>query len=297
MRYRMPQFWPAVLMMAFLTSGCGSDGEKLSGHDVSDNPVSFQPTDGELQAIARQLSEQTIADEDYQRLLLLEEGARLELRRHLLQRMTEEAIASSAQIYAIVGPSAGWSISADSVNGGTRPLAVKPGQSIAWTLYVEVPFYSQRDIRWEGEPLGYNYDGTSRIGRLGCHLCCVSMLYAKWGYQQMTPLGLNNWSYNGRAHYAFSTAGNGDFIAMSQALQYPSVCRLWSYITSGQIQAHLQAGHPVIAKLNRVGGGNHFVVIFAKQGNVYWVKDPYQSSANQNQPLSLNIADFRVYGY
>ena len=124
-------------------------------------------------------------------------------------------------------------VSADYINELGRQEAdklVKSGRhqtNGAWVLYISVPFYSQRDLNWAYYPLlGYGKCGSSdNIYNYGCHLCCISMLYAKWGYPQMNPPGLNNWTYNGAAHYAFDPSGCGDLIRPYEALQYPGVCR------------------------------------------------------------------------
>ncbi|MFH1235987.1 MAG: C39 family peptidase [Parcubacteria group bacterium] len=181
---------------------------------------------------------------------------------------------------------------------------VAAGESIelnksGWQLYAFVPFYSQRDGNWGSHALGYGNCGSSdNIYNYGCHLCCIAMLYAKWGYSSLTPPVLNDWSRNGRAHYAFYSTGCGDLIRVEEAMQYPAMCRSYRYISASQIYGELRAGHPVVVRTTV--GGSHFMIIFAFDGQRYWVKDPWRDWTQQDQPLYGNAhqdGPFRVYGY
>ena len=173
------------------------------------------------------------------------------------------------------------------------------GVQVMWQLYVPVPFYSQRDPSWGSHPLGFgNCGGTDNIYNYGCHLCCITMLYAKWGYSALTPPVLNDWSLYGREHYAFNSSGCGDLIRLPHALNYPAMSRPYRYIAAHQIYGELAAGHPVIVRTTV--GGSHFMVIFAFDGQRFWVKDPWRDWTQQDQPLYGNAhsdGPFRVYGY
>lgn len=188
------------------------------------------------------------------------------------------------------------------INGCAKNNPVRPKEadtpplnSVNMCIELSVPFYSQNDQNWSGTYLGYNKCCWT-IGNSGCHLVCIAMLYAKWGYPGMNPLSLNSWSYNGQAHYAFYPGG-GD-VNPYQAIQYPGICRNVRSISVNKdaIIAELAAGHPVIARVNWYGG--HFVLIYGWDGTRFWVKDPVQNWQNQNQPLSLSsIVYCKVYGY
>ncbi len=192
-------------------------------------------------------------------------------------------------------------ISADSVNALARAAmeadtilgSGSVQKTSGWQLYVSVPFYSQRDQAWRDTRLGFGRCGTT-IGSHGCYLTCISMLYAKWGYYNMNPKALNNWRYGSRSHYAFSSSGCGDLIRIPYAIHYPGMSRPYRSISPGQIYGELRRGHPVIIKIN---GGAHFMVIFAFDGRVFWVKDPIRNAAGQNRPLYGNFAGAYVYGY
>ena len=159
---------------------------------------------------------------------------------------------------------------------------------------VYLPYLSQLDSRWKNQSLGYNYNGTSTIGNQGCYLTCLVMLYQKWGYWSMTPPVLNNWSYQGQAHYAFSTSGNGDLIYYPQALQYGYMSRPTRFVSSySLIYNELAAGRPVVAQIRTASMPSHFVVIYAFNGTSYLVRDPLGQSS---RPLYGTIVSLRVHG-
>ncbi len=185
-------------------------------------------------------------------------------------------------------------ISADSVNAlGRAAMLAEGGKSIqtdvslGWQLYVSVPFYSQRDPHWQYDRLGWS---SLYIRDYGCHLSCVAMHYAKWGYGHLNPHNLNNW---GKSHDAFS----GPNVIPYKIVDYAKN-RNVRYISANQIYSELAAGHPVIVRTTY--GGSHFMIIFAFDGRRYWVKDPLRDWRHQDQPLYGNAhwdRPFRVYGY
>ncbi len=217
----------------------------------------------------------------------------------------QNALSETKYMMNPVGDSKGQDtgLTVDSVNALGRISASATsikGQSLVspagWQLYVSIPFYSQNDPAWSGDILGYGKCG-SKVGPYGCHLSCIAMHYAKWGYSGMNPKELNKWSYAGESHYAFSSSGCGDLIVAYKALQYPSVCRNVREISPGQIYSELRQGHPVVVEIP-YGNGSHFMVIFAFDGSRYWVKDPLRDWQHQDQPLyGSRIISVRVYGY
>lgn len=123
------------------------------------------------------------------------------------------------------------------------------------------------------------------------------MLYAKWGYFEMNPPGLNDWKVGNEAHYAFSSSGCGDLIRLPQALEYPALCRNVRYIGVNDIWNELAAGHPVIVRTTTCG--SHFMVIFGHDGTRYWVKDPLKTGNGECVLYGYAHSDgpYRVYGY
>ena len=201
-------------------------------------------------------------------------------------------------------------IPADTLNAIARRqhiAMVKNASGMAmagWQLYVPVPFYSQNDPSWRTHPLGFNACGNSTIGAFGCYLCCVAMHYAKWGYSNMNPKVLNDWAVGSRQHYAFASSsppGNcGDLIRLPQAIEYPGVCRPYRIFTNpNEIYPNLAAGRPVIVKVQYQNGQQvvtHFMIIFAFDGQRYWVKDPWRDWTQQDQPLYGNFVQGIVLG-
>lgn len=187
-------------------------------------------------------------------------------------------------------------ISADSINAlGRLAMLNSPGanQEVigsgkGWQLYVPVPFYSQRDPHWSGDKLGNS--STCTIGSHGCHLSCIAMHYAKWGYYNMNPGELNRWARN---HGCFPPK-SADIIARC-AVDYPSN-RDVRRITSDQIYGELQKGHPVVIKA-WIGTIPHYMIIFAFDGARYWVKDPWRDWTAQDRPLYGSYGGSWVYGY
>jgi|GEM_PF-1570760 len=177
-----------------------------------------------------------------------------------------------------------------------------------WVFNINMPsFYSQIEPVWKNKALGYNKCGNSTIGRYGCHLCCVAMMYAKWGYSNLKPPNLDDWSHNGWSHYAFFYYKDcGDLIQIPQALEYPAISRDYSYYPKAtgydKIYTALSRGWPVIIEI-AYGTGSHFMVIYAFDGARYWVLDPLRPPGQGAISLwgtgynSRYIKSIRIYGH
>lgn len=190
-------------------------------------------------------------------------------------------------------------ISAEEVNAAGRAAYEQAGLDKANAcIYLNVPYFSQLDPAWKDVRLGYDHYNSATIGSHGCFLTSLSMLYKKWGYSTMTPVVLNNWSYLGQAHYAFSTIKNGDLIRLPEALQYPYVSRPYRSITSSQIYNELAAGRPVVARVSFYTSRgtyiqSHYLVIYAFNGTNYLVRDPLGQSS---RVLYGTITSLQVFG-
>lgn len=200
----------------------------------------------------------------------------------------------------VLGSSGSEEISAEQINaigkaqheallaqGGKRPSPSVEG----WQLYVQVPFYSQKDPGWASVPLGF---GSETIGQSGCLLASISMNYAKWGIGQMNPFELNTWCKK-----------NGGFawpnlLKHNVAIDYGRD-RSSRVISVDQIYPELAAGHPVVIRIKTASIPSHYLVIFAFDGTRYWVKESLNDWARQNVSLygELHPAGdpIRVYGY
>ena len=203
----------------------------------------------------------------------------------------------------VVDDSVDLNISAEEVNAAGRIAFERANQDKSMVaVYLNVPYFSQLDPTWRNVGLGFNHQGcNSTIGRYGCHLTCLAMLYKKWGYSSMTPVVLNNWSYGGRAHYAFSTSECGDLIRLPEALKYngSGITNRSSRAIANKslVLAELIAGRPVVARISYTSGTtfvpSHYLVIYAFDGINYLVRDPLGQSS---RVLYGNIRSLAVYG-
>lgn len=159
-------------------------------------------------------------------------------------------------------------------------------KSFSSCWYVSVPFYSQVDGFWAGDKLGWS---SLTIRQAGCHVACVAMLYAKWGYYNMNPREVNNYA---KSHNGF----NGADLIPGNAITYPGLCRNVRWLNFNGVLTELSRGHPVICHCSMYGG--HFVVIFGWDGYRFWFKDSMRDWRYQDQPLSgYSIYSYRSYGY
>lgn len=215
----------------------------------------------------------------------------------------------TAPIVGSIDPSTGvddpieLNISAEEVNAAGRTAFAQANLDKSMVaVYLNVPYFSQLDPTWKNLSLGFNYQGcNSTIGKYGCHLTCLAMLYKKWGYSSMTPAVLNNWSYQGRAHYAFSTIDCGDLIRPTEALQYNTTGitnrSIRTLASKSLVLAELIAGRPVVARISYTSGTtyvpSHYLVIYAFDGINYLVRDPLGQSS---RALYGTIRSLSVYG-
>ncbi len=158
---------------------------------------------------------------------------------------------------------------------------------------IDLSYYSQLDLRWRYQPLGYDYCHSSTIGISGSHLTCLAMLYDYWGYP-LTPQELNDWQAADNDHYAFSQQGCGDRLRLPQALHYGGVRRPYRYLGPEAIYHELRAGHPVVAELNIGNLTGHFVIAYAFDGQNILVTDPL---GLRSRKLYGQILSLRVYGF
>ena len=177
-------------------------------------------------------------------------------------------------------------------NGGVpSEEAINQGQCV----YVSVPLFMQRDERWCDQSLGHNWDGAATIGQSNGQLTCLAMIYKKWGYNS-DPQILNDWYFHGQAHYLFSHSGNGDLLRFPEALHYPGAVRQYRDIQAHEIFRKLLLGQPVIANITFGEVDSHFVIIFAFDGQRFWVKDPIRGTVRL-YGAATSDRSFRIYGY
>jgi len=165
---------------------------------------------------------------------------------------------------------------------------ISPGDRPAAMFYT-LPL-SQRNPEWKDIPLGFTTEGRT-IGSDGCTLTCVAMMANGFGFQE-TPATLNdklkaigpNQGFFGAliAWYGVARALPGLRVnKLVECRQTPA--------PMGEIDAALSAGRPVIVELDMSpspGFQNHWVLIYARQGNDYLIHDPWPLPTEQNALLA-----------
>ena len=144
----------------------------------------------------------------------------------------------------------------------------------------------QNDPRWKDKPLGLTTDAGSTIGLFGCLLTSLTMVANALGADE-TPDSLNEklkaaGAFQGpwvRAHLIGSVLPG---VRYARAVE----CRDTA-APLAEIDASLAAGQPVIVQVDYSpdpGVQDHWIVIYAKQGDDYLIRDPWQG-AKSSQTL------------
>jgi hypothetical protein len=139
----------------------------------------------------------------------------------------------------------------------------------------ELKHFSQQDPQWKSKPLGF--DKASPIGNYGCLLTCMAMVATSYGFD-VTPDSLNE---KMKAVGGFQGAYIMPYL-IAKAL--PGMIYRDYRECNGQpaplseIDAYLAQDKPVIVEVDfspKEGLQNHWIVLYAKQGNDYLIADPW----------------------
>lgn len=139
----------------------------------------------------------------------------------------------------------------------------------------------QNDPLWKDKPLGFSTDST--IGMFGCLLTSLAMVANAYGANE-TPDTLNE---KMKAVNAFQ----GPWIRAAQIgnvvknLRFMKNVECYGEVPApmGDIDAWLAAGKPIIVEVDYApdaGIQNHWIVIYAKQGEDYLIHDPWRGARN-----------------
>lgn len=150
-------------------------------------------------------------------------------------------------------------------------------------------YLSQRDPRWINEKLGF--DDTVTIGTDGSALVCLSMLVNGYGFSE-TPSSMNRKLKDMGSGIGFL----GSLIVWpGLTLAFPKiifrriiVCREQPAPVD-EINTSLDYGQPLLVEIDRSpspGLQNHWVVLYACQGNDYLMLDPWPQPPD-NAPTTL----------
>ncbi|BCX03011.1 MAG: hypothetical protein KatS3mg053_0949 [Candidatus Roseilinea sp.] len=149
---------------------------------------------------------------------------------------------------------------------------------------------SQRDPRWKDILLGFTDEGRT-IGSDGCTLTCLTMLANGFGFQE-TPATLNdklkalgpNQGFFGALIAWFGVPRVLPGLKLNKLVE----CRRVP-APMAEIDAALDAGKPVVVELDMSPGSgfqNHWVLIYARQGNDYLIHDPWPWPPEQSASLT-----------
>lgn len=131
-------------------------------------------------------------------------------------------------------------------------------------------YYNQRDSEWGNMSLG----GTSYLMKdSGCFVTSVAMMASHVG-KDIKPGAIAS------LPAVFTNQGNLKW----EAFSVNGVTISISYDSKGNLDSILSGGNPVIAKLS-YSYGDHFIVILRKEGDTYYMNDPYLENG-YNKPLS-----------
>lgn len=145
----------------------------------------------------------------------------------------------------------------------------------------------QRDPRWATLRLGNETAGTtSTIGRYGCLVTSLAyLLNALAGEERFTPVSVNT------ALTAANGFSNGNRVVF-KAVEELGKVRFVGIVPTprpvsgpqfGEIDRRLAAGVPVIVKVDlsaEAGVQEHYVCLTEKDGDDYWIADPWHEDSD-----------------
>lgn len=161
-----------------------------------------------------------------------------------------------------------------------RPISGIGGLPMPGRVEISVPLFSQGDLRWGEDSLGYSEEDT--LASAGCALSSAAMVLASYGVI-LTPKLLNQYLIEHDGYEGDS------WIKWEVAADYPpgvAEHRYEDLPSYGLIDWNLLRGNPVIVRIRRPTGSTHFVVIVGKQGFDYLIRDPGSAGLRGVYPFS-----------
>lgn len=129
------------------------------------------------------------------------------------------------------------------------------------------PIYLQNDPRWKDNKIGGSQE---TLGAVGCTVCCVSMALAHHGIHWL-PNQLNELL---KTHDGYTQQGWLKWYTLSKITDNQITFYIPNKPSLAVIDAALNAGEPVVAKILLYDVVYHWVLIVGKAGKEYLVKDP-----------------------
>lgn len=161
-----------------------------------------------------------------------------------------------------------------------HPISGVGGLPIFGRIEIPVPLFSQGDLRWGRDSLGYSEEDT--LASAGCAVSSAAMVLASYGVI-LTPKLLNQYLTEHDGYEGDS------WIKWEVGADYPPGTAEHCYEdlpSYGLIDWNLLRGNPVIVRIRRPAGNTHFVVIVGKQGFDYLIRDPAAQGLQGVYPLS-----------
>src|SRR3990167_7629125 len=159
------------------------------------------------------------------------------------------------------------------------PISGRGGLPFPGCLEISVPQLFQADPRWGNEPLGTSPPDT--IARTGCAISSAAMVLAFYGVK-LTPQELNLYLISHDGYEGTS------WVKWEVAVTYPPGIaeHIYEDLPSyGLIDWNLLQGNPVVVRIRKPNGTNHFVVIVGKRGFNYLIRDPAPAGVKGVYPL------------
>jgi Bacterial SH3 domain len=150
-------------------------------------------------------------------------------------------------------------------------------------------YLSQRDPRWINEKLGF--DDTVTIGTDGSALVCLSMLVNGYGYGE-TPSSMNcklKDMGSGIGFLGSLIVWPGLTLAFPKVVFHRTIVCRDRPAPVDEINTSLDSGQPLLIEIDRSpspGLQNHWVILYARQGDDYLMLDPWPQPPD-NAPTTL----------
>ena len=165
------------------------------------------------------------------------------------------------------------------------PIAASGGVAFTNFAALVTPHYLQRDPQWKDETIG----SGETLAKVGCTVSSLAMALEHYGVH-LTPKSLND---SLKANDGYTRRGWLLWGAVEKISGGKASVRALDKPTHADLDAALQAGHPVLVKvfINKIIP--HWVLVSGKDGTNYLMRDPL-NEAKTLTPLVSYGSD--IYG-
>lgn len=166
-----------------------------------------------------------------------------------------------------------------------EPIDPSGGAPAARFAISRHPIYLQKDPEWANEPIG---GSNEPLAAVGCVVCSVSMGIAEFGVD-IRPDSLTRLL---RRHQGFTDRGWLVWDRVFDVTDGRITVDTPNRISHQLIDAALQRGRPVVARILLRDYIQHWVLIVGKDGREYLVKDPLGTGSDLRR---LSTYDSQIY--